>query len=535
MTKILPGRRYHKTPRPLWGDAYTINGHCFESEQATERSIYYGTFRKHPGDVRDEVIYRGRQKDKRILFAGLQAICDQLFYDPITHQEIDESIAFLRGRKATALGFSDFEFPEELWRRVVNECGGYLPLLVEAMPEGSVVYPGEPFVRVSPTKDGFGPLVAWFESTLLQVWAPSERLTAARTFLDDYYFVIRSIEPDTVSDEECMTFARLSIHDFGDRAAMSGQESELVAKMHNYVFFGTDTFRAAYQNWKNGAPPAFGSSVKALAHRIVQGFENEGDCYRRMFDTAADGEFLSMVGDCYDYWEALKNHLIPLALEAKASGSKKVIVARPDSGDSMDMVIGTLERANEAGLMEEVPTKFGTFFGSTNLRFIIGNGEDWTSVTQIIQECVATGYLPWRCGIFGIGGSLRNNLSRDDMSTKFALCAVGKDDRPVIKFSHEKGKQTLPNVVVLRDDNALFGGYTIELPNEHPDQAEDAMVVYYDGSKDAPFGPGFTDNWATIERRVIVDYEKMPATAGLVSDAVLDKVDELSKKYRGHF
>lgn len=74
-----------------------------------------------------------------------------------------------------------------------------------------------------------------------------------------------------------------------------------MAKVHNYVFYGTDTFRSAYQNWKNGAPAAFGSSVKALAHRIVQGFEKEFDCYQNMFDTAQPGEFLSMVGDCYDY------------------------------------------------------------------------------------------------------------------------------------------------------------------------------------------------------------------------------------------
>jgi nicotinamide phosphoribosyltransferase len=243
-TKILPGRRYHKVPRMLWSDAYTINGFKFESEEATEHSIYYGTFRKHPREVRNEPMYR--DVDNRILFAGLQSICDQLFYDPITHQEIDESIAFLKGRKATALGFSDFEFPEQLWRRVVDENDGYLPLLVEAMPEGSVVYPGEPVLRVRATKPGFGPLVPWFESTLLQVWAPSERLTAARHFLKYYYDLIRRIEPDTVSDEECMFFARLSIHDFGDRAAMTSMESELVAKVHNYVFFGTDTFRAAY-------------------------------------------------------------------------------------------------------------------------------------------------------------------------------------------------------------------------------------------------------------------------------------------------
>lgn len=170
--KTLPARRYHKTPRLLWGDAYTINGFCFESQEATENSEYYAAYRKFP--VMHEPIYA--VGDKRIVFAGLQTLCDMLFYDPITHAEIDEALAFLKGRKATGAGFTDFEFPEKLWRRVVDECDGYLPLVVEGMPEGSVVYPHEPVLRVRATKPGFGPLVPWFESTLLHVWSATERL-----------------------------------------------------------------------------------------------------------------------------------------------------------------------------------------------------------------------------------------------------------------------------------------------------------------------------------------------------------------------
>src|SRR5574337_813829 len=100
--KTLPARRYHKTPRPWWGDAYTLNGFCFESKEATETSEYYATFRKFP--VMEEPLYT--VGDKRIVFAGLQTLCDLLFYDPITHAEIDEALSFLKERKATSSGFS---------------------------------------------------------------------------------------------------------------------------------------------------------------------------------------------------------------------------------------------------------------------------------------------------------------------------------------------------------------------------------------------------------------------------------------------
>ena len=527
-TKKLPARRYHRTPRPLWADAYTINGFAFESKDATDSSEYYATFRKFP--LPHEPMYNSA--DRRIVFAGLQGLCDLLLYEAFTHTEIDESVAFLKGRKACADGFRDFEFPETLWRKVVDECDGYLPLKIEGLPEGSVAYPGEPVIRVMSTRPGFGPLVPWFESVLLHVWAATERLTAARHFMNYAYNMIRENEPATTSDDECMFFSRLMIHDFGARAANCPQESELVAKMHNYVWFGTDTFAAAYQNWKNGAPPPMGSSVKALAHRIVQGYEQEFDCYQSMYDTAQNGEFLSMVGDCYDYWYALENKLIPLALKAKADGSGKVVVARPDSGDSVEMVIGTLRRADEAGLMTEHLCADGLKRkASTTLRFIVGNGESFESVITILKSCLEAGFVPWRCGIFGVGGHLRNNINRDHLSTKFALCAVGPKNRHVIKLSEERGKRTLPKVKVLRDSEALKTGCTIVLPTEKPD-VPDALVTYYDGSSESPFGPGFLDDFATIEARVIKGFLEMPMHGGETSLDLDDEVEDLIQKYR---
>lgn len=527
--KTLPKRRYHRTPRPLWSDAYTVNGFTFESQEATENSKYYGTFRKFPHKW--EPFYDAA--DERILFAGLQSLCDLLFYDPITHAEIDETVAFLKGRKVKNNGtFDDFEFPEALWRKVVDDHGGYLPLRVVGLPEGSVVYPHEPFLRVEATEPGFGPLVPWFESTLLHVWAATERLTASRHFLKYMFNLIRSYEPATVTDEECMFLARLTIHDFGDRAAMAPMESELVGRVHNYVWFGSDTFRGAFQNWKNGAPAAYGSSVKALAHRIVQGYQDEGDCYRSMYDSAKPNELLSMVGDCYDYWSALENHLIPLALKAKAdtSGGAPTIVARPDSGDSIDMVVGTLQRARQAGLMEAHQCSDGvTRHVSTTLRYIVGNGESFESVMQITNAALAAGFVPWRCGIYGVGGHLRNNVNRDHMSTKFALCSVGNGNRPVIKLSNSPGKQTLPECKVLRDDMALATGVTLVTPEE---PGKDALVTYYDGSLEEPFGEGFTDDFLTCEDRIIQKFDIMPETGGKTSDALNDEVRDLIDRYR---
>lgn len=528
MAKTLPARRYHRTPRPLMSDAYTVNGYIFESPQASEKSVYYATFRKPP-TKHEPAIYSA--DDDRMLFAGLQALCDILFYEPVTHAEIDESVAFHKGRKATTKGFEDFEFPEALWRRVVDEYEGYIPIAIDAMPEGSVIYPGEPFLRVT-APPGFAALVPWFESTLLHVWSASERLTAARHAYKWAYNLIRSVELPEVPDSQCELWARLMIHDFGDRGAACPQESELVAKMHNLVFYGTDTWRAAYQNWKNGAPPAFGSSVKALAHRIVQGFENEFDCYETMYNTANNGELLSMVSDCYDHWNALHNAMIPLAQRSVAEGNGKIVVIRPDSGDSLEMVLGAVKAAHEAGLSEPVNTTMGPMQAATTFRFIVGNGENFESVRTITEALLAEGFATWRWGVFGLGGSLRNNLTRDHMSTKFALCEVGEDSswRPVIKLSEEKGKQTLPaGCLTVRDEEALRTGVTIVYPNEG---RKSAFVNYYWGAGEAPFGSGFTEDFLTIENRVMREFDKMPKKAGKRTESVEGITNVLSKKYR---
>jgi nicotinic acid phosphoribosyltransferase len=238
-----------------------------------------------------------------------------------------------------------------------------------------------------------------------------------------------------------------------------------------------------------------------------------------------------MVGDCYDYWHALENDLIPLVQKAQEDGSGRTVVARPDSGDSIDMVVGTLQRARGAGLMAEHLCADGvTRHVSTTLRYIVGNGESFETVLNIINAGLAAGFVPWRCGIYGVGGHLRNNINRDHLSTKFALCSVGSDNRPVIKLSNTPGKQTLPECKVLRDELALATGVTLVTPSELGD---DALVPYYDGSLDEPFGTGFTDEFTVCENRVIQEFDTMPETAGQRSEGLQEEVDNLIKHYRG--
>lgn len=495
----LPPRRVHRTPRPLLADAYTIGSQTFQSPEAKEWSSYYVTYRRRLHEINPDLYAKG---DNRIVFMGLQRILEKLFYEPITHDEISEAKEFLQTFKVTTKGLAPYDFPENLWRLVVDEFGGRPPIRVMGMPEGSVVYPNEPVVVVQNTVKHFGEFAAWFESKILQVWGPTERVTQSQHWLKQMMAMVDSIEPG-LSLEDRIFKASLMLHDFGDRAGLGLEESEEQGMYHGYTFPGTDTVSGAYQGWKNsGKTPGNGLSVLALAHRNVQAFLTEKQCYDHMYAMAQNGEFLSMVADCYDFYHAVENYLLPLALLAKKEGSGKVIVARPDSGDALEQVTWVCRLARHHGLCEERVIDGKTWYFGTNLRFIEGDGMDFGTMRRINDALIEQGFPPYAWGLYGVGGGLRNSLKRDNLSAKYALCAVG--NRPVVKFSETLGKTTLPGPFkVMRNYEALFNNCeTIAFPNEHP-EVPDAMVEYFDGSRlDKPFGPGMDDDFLAIKERI---------------------------------
>jgi nicotinamide phosphoribosyltransferase len=535
----LPKRRIYKTPRLLLADAYTIGADKFQSVKAKEKSTYYIVFRRNLVDINPELYVEG---DNRIVFMGLSRILEKLFYEPITHSEIDESLRFLKNFKVTTKGLSEYQMPENIWRKVVDEFNGRPPINIKALPEGSVVYPNEPCVQISAgggelSDEEFGELAAWFESKLLQVWAASERVTQDRHWFKLMVDMVKTVNSN-LSKEETYFLASLMLTDFGDRAGMTAEESEELGMYHLYTWGGTDTVCGAYQAWKNsGETPGIATSVNALAHRNVQAYDFEGDVYNAIYDAAEDGEILSMVADCYDFFYATENHLLPLAKRSVKENNGKVVVARPDSGDPLAQVLWVCNLAVKHGLYTEQVINGKTWKFATTLRFIEGDGMDFKTMKSIINALLEEGFAPFGWGLFGVGGGLRNNLKRDNLSAKYALCAMGDDNQSVVKFSETLGKTTLPGPFkILRSEDALKNKKTIVFENE---EGEDAMVEYFNGSRiEKPFGEGMDDYFNEIKDRINAQFDTMPLTLQTeenhnypASDEILNKRLELLEKY----
>jgi nicotinic acid phosphoribosyltransferase len=530
----LPRQRIFKTPRLLYADAYTIEADKFQAQKAKDKSVYYVVFRRSLHKI-DETLYK--KGDDRIVFTGLPRILDYLFREPVTHEEIDETKAALALAKATMKGLARYNFPEQMWRDIVNNYGGRPPLEIFAMPEGSVVYPNEPVIQITNYPKGYGEMAAWFESKILQCFAATERVTQDQHFAEQVRELIKEVDPNMPEDELYFT-ASLQVNDFGDRSGFNQQESEELGMYHLYTWAGTDTFSGGYQAWKNTNETAgIFSSVNALAHRNVQAFDFEGDCYKQMYELADNDEILSMVSDCYDYKFAVKNFLIPLALRSKVEGNGKVIVARPDSGDALEQVIWTVELAIENGLFEERVINGKKWLFGTYLKFIEADGMGFSDILEIMKALNAKGYAFYGWGVYGCGGGLRNNIKRDNLSAKYALCAVGEDLQGVVKFSETLGKTTLPGPFkILRDADSLVRKQSIVFAHE---KGQNAMVCHFKGyDVTEPFGAIMDEDMLDSKRRIREQFATMPLTLETdtnhnypASDAIIQKRLELLKKY----
>jgi nicotinamide phosphoribosyltransferase len=530
----LPKRKIHKTPRLLIADAYTISSDMFASDKAKEKSVYYITFRRVLEKIDPTLYAKG---DNRIVFTGLSRILDYLFWEPITHEEIDETKRFLADKKVSTTGFKEMYFPEHLWREIVDKYNGRPPIKVRAMQEGSIVYPNEPVVVIENIPEGYGELAAWFESTLLKIWSSTQMVTQLAHWFEYCKGLVTHVYADTISDDQARFLAGLMLHNFGCRAGMVPQESEWLAADALYIFSGTDTFSGAYQAWKNAdEKTGIASSVAALAHRNVQGYDAEEDCHRKLNETASSGDVDSHVADCYSYFDTVEQILLPIAKENVAAGNGKIVVGRPDSGDPSEQVLWLCKLAHKHGLstVETILKKEWRF--STSLKFIEGDGMTWQKMKEINEELIEFGFPPFSWGLYGVGGGLRR-ISRDDLSAKYALCAVGKELQPVCKFSETLEKTTLPGPFkVLRSKEALEQKKTVVFAHE---DGVDALVDYFDGSDIwDPFKQGYDDDFNVIKDRITKQWDMMPKSLSTednhnypASDEIKTVRIQLLKKY----
>ena len=468
---LIPVKEFLKgtpvVPRLLVADAYTIGTGPHASNDAKYSSVYQITPRRgYNGFLPKEFL-----ADGRIIFTGLRRILRDLLHKPITMEEIEESSHFLATAHA---GGTKYRFDRELWVRVVNERNGIVPIKIEAMLEGTTSFGQEPVVQIT-SEEGFGELAGYFESKLLHFWGSSERATALKWAFEYLRRGTKEAHPSWTDDQ--INFAvSIMIHDFGDRAGFCAQESEVLGQAHLLITPGTDTFAAGYLDWKENGQTPHACSIHALAHRTVMGYMRENDCHTALYRLGKTTGITAHVSDTYDFFKQVDWFGQKLSTVWKEDSN--LVVARPDSGDMVKCVLHVLKICDQYGLYTVDPDTGLKM--ATRLRWIQGDSVHWDTMIEVIHAVIGAGWSPFASGGFGIGGFLRNSISRDHAGTSMKMCAVGNGSRPTVKKSETTAKSSTPGVVKVIDNDKDADTATVYGVNEQP-LGENLLKVWFNG------------------------------------------------------
>ena len=213
---------------------------------------------------------------------------------------------------------------------------GYLPLLVEALPEGAIVPYGVPVLRLTNTDYNCFWLTNYLETVLSnELWKPMTTATTSayyRTILDKY---VKTTNP------EASDFVDFQAHDFSARGMSGWVDSTINAVSHLMFFKGTDTVSAIpLIRQLYGDKGFIGGSIPATEHSVIcaGSKESEIDTYKRLLTEVYPTSIVSIVSDTWDYFKVLTEHLPSIKNIIESRDGKLVI--RPDSGDPADIICG---------------------------------------------------------------------------------------------------------------------------------------------------------------------------------------------------
>ncbi len=344
---------------------------------------------------------RGGRYDQTLFF-GLQAFIKEYLLEPITQADIDVADEIL-----TAHGEP---FNREAWQYILDQHQGFLPLVIRAVPEGTVV----PVKNVLATIENTDPecfwLTTWLETALLRaVWYPTTVATQSKT--------IKNIIKEYLEKTGDPTLIDFKLHDFGARGVSSLESAGIGGAAHLVNFMGTDTISGMLYAREYYNAGIAGFSIPAAEHSTITSWGRAGevDAYRNMLKQfGREGSILAVVSDSYDIFNAASK-LWGEELKEEVIASGATVVIRPDSGDP-EMVCGQL-----VGILGQ---KFGYttnakgFKVLNNVRLIQGDGVNELTIRSILGRFMAMGWSADNIA-FGMGGALLQQIDRD--TQRFAM------------------------------------------------------------------------------------------------------------------
>lgn len=356
---------------------------------------------------------RGSNWDSLVFF-GLQMFLKEYLTKPITQADIQEAAEFFPKH--------GLPFNREGWEYILRTYGGFLPIQIKAVAEGTIL----PIKNVLATVCNTDPLVPWLTSymetaILRAIWYPT---TVATNSYHCKQVILEYLEK---TSDDPMGQIGFKLHDFGARGVSSQESAAIGGAAHLVNFMGSDTVAGIIAARDYYSEPMAAFSIPAAEHSTITawGRDHEVDAYANMLDHfAKKGSLVAVVSDSYDIHAALEKWgSDPLRAQVMDSGA--CVVIRPDSGHPATIVFQcVLALAKKFG--SSLNAKGYTVLNPC-VRVIQGDGINIESIREILRALKGRGYSADNVA-FGMGGGLLQQLDRDTL--KFAMkCSAIEVDR----------------------------------------------------------------------------------------------------------
>jgi len=402
---------------------------------------------------------------RETVFFGLQMFILEYLSVAITQEDIDEA--------AEVYEAHGIPFNREGWEHILKFHDGYIPLRIEAVPEGTVVPTGNLLVRVVNTDSDCAWVTSYFETALLRaVWYPTTVATKSR----ECRKLIKHYLDKTSDSSEGLNF---KLHDFGARGVSSGESAAIGGLAHLSVGWqGSDTLEAILAGREYYNEPMAAFSIPAAEHSTITswGRDGEEDAYENMLDQFPDG-LVAVVSDSYDLFNAIDN-LWGGNLKDKIIERQGTLVIRPDSGDPQTIVLQTMEHLFKVFGYET--NEKGYKILPDYVRVIQGDGVSLQTIEEILRTLEFRGISTDNLA-FGMGGELLQIVNRDDQKFAMKASAILIDDetREVYKDPvTDPGKKSKRGILNLTK-NAEGEFITVQTTDENDWEVETELVEYY--------------------------------------------------------
>jgi len=432
-------KRHLECPQSLYTDSYKV-AHPLQYPSASEMSAY--------GEFRGK--FKGMDDD-RIVVYGMRYYMSQFISSKMSDADIERGLQFisthLPGCSLETDGISSCF-------KSFKENGGYYPVKIEVMPEGSVVRPHIPVYKITARSEAgkdYSRLVTYLETMLTMIWYPSTVATLSRITKELIYDAY-------VQSVDTANFGSLDsrLHDFGFRGCTCLEQSVIGGSAHLLSFIGSDTMSACYHvQYHLNKGVARGVSIPATEHSVMTSWQDEEAAVRNLLARFPDSKFIACVMDSYDYKAALEQ-ILPIVAEvfkedSKAKRKDRTFVIRPDSGDPVQQVIDGLKAAEHAFGVELNSKGFKVL---KNCAVIQGDGIDYDIIGKILRATMKAGFSAENVA-FGMGAGLLQKVNRDTMQFATKLSYIRYNDTAnsyklvMKKTKDDRAKWSLPGKSVV--------------------------------------------------------------------------------------